>query len=86
MKLYYHPLSGHAHRAHLFLSLAGLPHELKPVDLAASEQKTAKFLELNAFGEIPVLEDGGITIRIPMPSLCMRHGKSVRLIGCRRTP
>ncbi|AFW03129.1 glutathione S-transferase [Gluconobacter cerinus] len=62
MKLYYHPLSGHAHRAHLFLSLAGLPHELKPVDLAASEQKTAKFLELNAFGEIPVLEDGGITI------------------------
>ena len=55
MKLYYHPLSGHAHRAHLFLSLASLPHELKLVDLAAGEQKTAEFLGLNAFGEIPIL-------------------------------
>lgn len=62
MKLYYHPLSGHAHRAHLFLSLAGFPHELKLVDLAAGEQKTPEFLKLNAFGEIPVLDDDGIII------------------------
>lgn len=62
MKLYYHPLSGHAHRAHLFLSLAGLCHELKLVDLAAREQKNPEFLKLNAFGEIPVLDDNGIII------------------------
>jgi len=62
MKLYYHPLSGHAHRAHLFLSLAGLPHELKFVDLGSGEQKTPEFLKLNAFGEIPVLDDEGIII------------------------
>ena len=28
MKLYYHPLSGHAHRARLFLSLIGADFEL----------------------------------------------------------
>ncbi|WP_426067758.1 glutathione S-transferase family protein [Gluconobacter sp. NFX36] len=62
MKLYYHPLSGHAHRAHLFLSLVGLPHELTLVDLAAGEQRTPEFLRLNAFGEIPVLDDDGTII------------------------
>lgn len=32
MKLYRHPLSGHSHRAQLFLSLLGVPHELVDVD------------------------------------------------------
>lgn len=62
MKLYYHPLSGHAHRAHLFLSLAGVNHELVEVDLAAQQHKTPEFLALNAFGEIPVLDDDGVII------------------------
>ena len=50
MKLYYHPLSGHAHRVHLFLSLAGVDHELVEVDLAAQQHKTPEFLALNVFG------------------------------------
>jgi glutathione S-transferase len=62
MKLYHHPLSGHAHRAHLFLSLAGLAHDLVPVDLAAGAHKQPDFLALNAFGEIPVLDDDGTII------------------------
>ncbi|WP_232476313.1 glutathione S-transferase N-terminal domain-containing protein [Flavisphingomonas formosensis] len=62
MKLYYHPLSGHAHRAHLFLSLAGAAHQLVEVDLAAKEHKSPEFLALNAFGEIPVLDDDGVII------------------------
>lgn len=62
MKLYHHPLSGHAHRAHLFLSLAGVAHELVEVDLAAKEHKSPEFLALNAFGEIPVLDDDGVII------------------------
>ncbi|MGA1810636.1 glutathione S-transferase [Sphingobium sp. WW5] len=62
MKLYYHPLSGHAHRAHLFLSLAGVNHELVEVDLAAQQHKTPEFLALNAFGEIPILDDDGVII------------------------
>lgn len=62
MKLYYHLLSGHAHRAALFLSLAGVEHELVAVDLAASAHKQPKFLALNSFGEIPVLDDNGTII------------------------
>jgi glutathione S-transferase len=62
MKLYYHPLSGHAHRAHLFLSLAGIEHELVEVDLGARQHKQDEYLSLNAFGEVPVLDDDGVII------------------------
>jgi len=58
MKLYVHPLSGHAHRARLFLSLLGQPVELVDVDLLAGAHKSPEFLELNPFGQIPVLVDG----------------------------
>ncbi|MCH8686502.1 glutathione S-transferase family protein [Pedomonas mirosovicensis] len=62
MKLYHYSLSGHAHRAALFLSLAGMPHELVDVDLAAGAHKQPGFLAMNAFGEVPVLDDDGIII------------------------
>jgi glutathione S-transferase len=62
MKLHYTPLSGHAHRAQLFLALLGVEHELVPVDLPAGEHKTPAFLALNRFGQVPVLEDGEIVI------------------------
>ncbi|GAB2881204.1 glutathione S-transferase [Paraburkholderia jirisanensis] len=58
MKLYYHNLSGHSHRARLFLSLLDVPHELVFVDLKQREQKSAAFLALNRFGQVPVLQDG----------------------------
>ncbi|OAH45365.1 glutathione S-transferase [Sphingobium yanoikuyae] len=58
MKLYYHPLSGHSHRARLFLALLGIEHELVEVDLAARAHKTPEFLAMSPFGEIPVLVDG----------------------------
>lgn len=62
MKLYHYALSGHAHRAALFLSVAGIAHELIEVDLAAGAHKQPEFLALNAFGEVPVLDDGDIII------------------------
>lgn len=62
MKLYHHPLSGHAHRARLFLSLIGVPHELVEVDLMAGAHKTPAFLKLNRFGQVPVLDDDGTVI------------------------
>ncbi|EJL58032.1 glutathione S-transferase [Rhizobium sp. CF122] len=62
MKLYSHPLSGHSHRAHLFLSLIGIDAEVLQVDLAAREHKSASFLALNPFGRLPVLEDGDVII------------------------
>lgn len=62
MKLYYHPLSGHSHRARLFLSLLSVEHELIEVDLAAAAHKSPEFLKLNRFGQVPVLVDGDVTI------------------------
>lgn len=58
MKLYRHPLSGHAHRAELLLSLMKLDYTLVEVDLAASAQKRPELLAMNRFGQIPVLVDG----------------------------
>ncbi|KMO29012.1 glutathione S-transferase family protein [Methylobacterium aquaticum] len=62
MKLYHHPLSGHAHRARLVLSLLGVPHEAIEVDLAAGAHKRPEFLALNPFGQVPVLDDDGTVI------------------------
>lgn len=62
MKLYHYALSGHAHRAALFLSIAGVAHELIEVDMPAGAHKQPAFLALNAFGEVPVLDDDGVII------------------------
>ena len=59
MKLYYFPLSGHAHRTQLFLSLLGVDCSLIEVDLPNGEHKSEAFLKLNPFGQVPVLEDEG---------------------------
>ena len=59
MKLYFFPLSGHAHRAHLFLSLIGVPHEVVTVDLKNGQHKSPEYLNMNRFGQVPVLEDEG---------------------------
>lgn len=62
MKLYYHPLSGHAHRARLFLNVLAIDHEEAFVDLAAAAHKTPEYLKLNCFGQVPVLVDGDTVI------------------------
>ncbi|WP_018900066.1 glutathione S-transferase [Rhizobium sp. 2MFCol3.1] len=62
MKLYSHPLSGHAHRAFLFISLAGIDAEIVDIDLAGGEHKKPAFLALNPFGQIPVLDDNGLVL------------------------
>lgn len=62
MKLYHYPLSGHAHRAALFLSPTNTPHQLIEVDLAAGAHRHPDFLALNVFGEVPVLDDDGTII------------------------
>jgi glutathione S-transferase len=46
----------------LLLSLLELPVELVDVDLAGGEQKRPPFLALNAFGQVPVLEDDALTL------------------------
>lgn len=62
IKLYRYALSGHSHRVELFLSLLGLPVELINVNLAAAEQKDPAFLQMNAFGQVPVIQDGDVIL------------------------
>jgi len=62
VKLYYHPISGHSHRARLFLSLIGAKFDLVEVDLRKGEQKTPDYLALNRFGQVPLLDDNGVLV------------------------
>ena len=55
-------LSGHCHRVELFLSLLKLPYEAVDVDLVQGEQKQPAFLAMNPFGQVPVIEDGAVTL------------------------
>jgi len=62
LRLHRFPLSGHSHRAELMLSLLGLRAELVHVDLPGGEHKQPAFLAKNRFGQVPVLEDGALTL------------------------
>ncbi|HJV71482.1 glutathione S-transferase [Ideonella sp.] len=62
IRLYRYPLSGHAHRAELMLSLLGLPFTRVDVDLLGGEQRQPEFLARNPFGQVPVIEDGEVTV------------------------
>jgi glutathione S-transferase len=62
IQLHRFALSGHCHRVELFLSLLGLQHELVDVDLAKKEHKSPAFLAMNPFGQVPVLQDGDVTL------------------------
>lgn len=62
IKLYGLKLSGHAHRAELFLSLLGLDYEYIEVDLMNGEHKSDAFLKLNPMGQVPALVDGDTVV------------------------
>jgi glutathione S-transferase len=62
IRVYRHALSGHAHRVELMLSLLGLPFERIDVDLAKGAQKAPEYLAKNPWGQVPVIEDGDVTL------------------------
>ena len=62
IRFYSTSLSGHGHRVHLFLSLLDLPFEIIEVDMAAGANRSAAFLALNPFGQIPVIDDNGTVL------------------------
>ncbi|WP_170376988.1 glutathione S-transferase family protein [Ruegeria atlantica] len=62
IRIHSFPLSGHAHRAVLFASIAGINHDVIDVDLAGGEHKREPFLAMNPAGQVPVLEDGDVVV------------------------
>ena len=62
IKLHGFSLSGHSHRVELLLSILKLPYVMVNVDLPAGAHKQPAFLALNAFGQVPVIQDGEVTL------------------------
>lgn len=62
IKLYGSAISGHVHRVRLFLSLLGLPFDNVELNLRQREHRTPEFLARNPFGQVPVIEDGDVTL------------------------
>lgn len=62
IRFYRFALSGHSHRVELFLSLLGLPVETVDVDLLNGAHKAPEFLARNPRGQVPVIEDGNVTL------------------------
>lgn len=60
--LYRTRLSGHSHRVELFLSLLGLPYKMIDVDMRAGDNKTAAYLAMSPFGQVPVIDDSGTVV------------------------
>ena len=62
IRLYRAAISGHCHRVELFLAMLGLPFELVDIDLVSKGHKTADFLAMNPFGQVPVIADADILL------------------------
>jgi glutathione S-transferase len=62
IKFYRFELSGHSHKVQLFLSILGLEVENIDVDLVGGEQKSDAYLALNRFGQVPMIQDGTVTV------------------------
>lgn len=62
IKLYRNPISGHCHRVELMMSLLDLPYETIDLDMANGAHKAPDFLKLNPFGQVPAIDDNGVTL------------------------
>jgi len=63
MKLYDLELSGNCYKVRLFAGLAGIPLDIVAVDFLGGEHKRPPLLDLNPWGEIPILVDGDVVLR-----------------------
>jgi len=62
VKLYWHPFSVFPRRVQIALREKGLAHEEVVVDLPGGALHAPEFRRLNPFGQVPVLEDGGVVL------------------------
>lgn len=62
IELFTYQYSGHCHRVEWFLNILKLPYRKIDVNLRAGEQKTPEFLQMNPFGQVPVIKDGNCSL------------------------
>lgn len=58
IQLYGHEISGNSYKVRLLLELLKIEYEWVKVDLMKGEHKSPAYLELNPFGQVPLLVDG----------------------------
>jgi glutathione S-transferase len=64
IKLYNYELSGNCYKLRLLMNILGLPYDAVAIDFYPGKQhKSDDFLEINPFGQLPVLEDGELRLR-----------------------
>ena len=63
MKLYDLELSGNCYKVRLFAALAQIPLEIEAVDFLAGAHTRPPLIDLNPWGEIPILVDGAVVLR-----------------------
>lgn len=63
MKLYDLELSGNCYKVRLFAALVGIGLERVPVDISDGAHKRSPVIDLNPWGELPVLTDGDVVLR-----------------------
>jgi glutathione S-transferase len=63
INLYDFELSGSCYKIRMFMNILDLRYDAENVDFVNKEHKSDKYLALNAFGEIPILEDGDLRLR-----------------------
>lgn len=63
MKLYDLELSGNCYKVRLFAALAQIPLDIVAVDFLGGAHKRPPLIDLNPWGEIPILVDGEVVLR-----------------------
>lgn len=63
IKLYDFELSGSCYKIRMLMNVLGVKYEAVNVDFVNKEHKTGTYLALNAFGEIPIFDDGELRLR-----------------------
>lgn len=75
--LYHFPYSQHARRVVSLMEEAGLPYELRHIDMAKGAHRSAEYLAINPNHQVPTLVDGEIKIHesnAMLRYLCVKHG------------
>jgi glutathione S-transferase len=63
MKLYDLELSGNCYKVRLFAALAKIQLDVVPVNFLEGEHKQPPLIDLNPWGEIPILQDAEVVLR-----------------------
>lgn len=63
MKLYDLDVSGNCYKVRLLCALLNVPVELVSVDFLEGAHKRSPLIDLNVFGQLPILEDGDFILR-----------------------